>query len=78
MFYWNSYHRNQTWLRKISYFKQPRFSKCFTSQLSSLGSEAGLSEEEKELVCLHGRAAGLTVSGCAHAVTLFAYELSRS
>lgn len=44
-----------------------------TVHLSSLGFEAGLSEEEKELVFLRSRSAGLTVSGCAHAV--FAYEL---
>lgn len=47
----------------------------FTTNLNSLGFEAGLSEVEKELVFLRGRSAGLTVSGCAHAV--FVYELFR-
>ncbi|XP_056624723.1 protein TMED8 isoform X2 [Triplophysa dalaica] len=36
--------------------------------LNSLGFEAGLTEDEKECVCLRSRSAGLTVSGCAHAV----------
>ncbi|XP_043118352.1 NADP-dependent oxidoreductase domain-containing protein 1 [Puntigrus tetrazona] len=44
-----------------------------TANLSSLGFEAGLGEDEKELVFLRGRSAALTVGGCAHAV--FAYEL---
>ncbi|KAI7804770.1 putative NADP-dependent oxidoreductase domain-containing protein 1 [Triplophysa rosa] len=35
--------------------------------LNSLGFEAGLTEDEK-CVCLRSRSAGLTVSGCAHAV----------
>ncbi|KAL1258122.1 hypothetical protein QQF64_011366 [Cirrhinus molitorella] len=45
----------------------------FTVNLTSLGFEAGLSERERELVYLRSRSAGLTVSGCAHAV--LAYEL---
>lgn len=55
--------------------------KCFiemldlTDNLNSLGFEAGLSEDEKELLYLRSRSAGLTVSGCAHAV--FVYELFR-
>ncbi len=44
-----------------------------TVNLTSLGFEAGLSEDEKELVFLRSRSAGLTVGGCAHAV--FAYKL---
>lgn len=47
----------------------------FTTNLKSLGFEAGLSEAEKELLFLRSRSAGLTVSGCAHAV--FVYELFR-
>ncbi|KAK9960061.1 hypothetical protein ABG768_010138 [Culter alburnus] len=46
-----------------------------TDNLNSLGFEAGLSEDEKELLYLRSRSAGLTVSGCAHAV--FVYELFR-
>uniref|UniRef100_A0A8C1I532 NADP-dependent oxidoreductase domain-containing protein 1 n=1 Tax=Cyprinus carpio TaxID=7962 RepID=A0A8C1I532_CYPCA len=46
-----------------------------TVNLSSLGFEAGVSEDEKELVFLRSRSAGLTVGGCAHAV--FAYKLLR-
>ncbi|XP_050989275.1 NADP-dependent oxidoreductase domain-containing protein 1 [Labeo rohita] len=46
-----------------------------TLNLTSLGFEAGLGEGERELVYLRSRSAGLTVSGCAHAV--FAYELFR-
>uniref|UniRef100_A0A671S610 NADP-dependent oxidoreductase domain-containing protein 1 n=2 Tax=Sinocyclocheilus anshuiensis TaxID=1608454 RepID=A0A671S610_9TELE len=46
-----------------------------TVNLTSLGFEAGLREDEKELVFLRSRSAGLTVSGCAHAV--FAYKLLR-
>lgn len=38
--------------------------------LNSLGFESGLTEEEKECVYLRSRSAGLTVSGCAHAVFL--------
>ncbi|XP_072546510.1 NADP-dependent oxidoreductase domain-containing protein 1 isoform X2 [Salminus brasiliensis] len=38
-----------------------------TMNLRSLGFEAGLSEPEKELVCLRSRSAGLTVCGCGHA-----------
>ncbi|KAK7141996.1 hypothetical protein R3I94_011634 [Phoxinus phoxinus] len=47
----------------------------FTTNLNSLGFEAGLSEVEKELLFLRSRSAGLTVSGCAHAV--FVCELFR-
>ncbi|XP_067311168.1 NADP-dependent oxidoreductase domain-containing protein 1-like isoform X1 [Pseudorasbora parva] len=39
-----------------------------TVNLNSLGFEAGLNEDEKELLFLRSRSAGLTVSGCAHAV----------
>ncbi|XP_036448517.1 NADP-dependent oxidoreductase domain-containing protein 1 [Colossoma macropomum] len=41
-----------------------------TINLNSLGFEAGLSEGEKELTFLRSRSAGLTVSGCGHAVFL--------
>lgn len=40
------------------------------ADLSSFSFEAGLSEEEKELIHLRARSAGLTVCGCAHAVFL--------
>ncbi|XP_051724977.1 NADP-dependent oxidoreductase domain-containing protein 1 isoform X2 [Ctenopharyngodon idella] len=40
----------------------------FTNNLNSLGFEAGLSEDEKKALFLRSRSAGLTVSGCAHAV----------
>ncbi|XP_055028115.2 NADP-dependent oxidoreductase domain-containing protein 1 isoform X1 [Misgurnus anguillicaudatus] len=39
-----------------------------TENLKSLGFEAGLTEDEKECLYLRSRSAGLTVSGCAHAV----------
>lgn len=39
-----------------------------TVNLSSLGFESGLSEDEKELLFLRSRSVGLTISGCAHAV----------
>nr|XP_043903085.1 NADP-dependent oxidoreductase domain-containing protein 1 [Solea senegalensis] len=38
-----------------------------TAKLSSLSFESGLSEEEKKLLHLRARAAGLTFCGCAHA-----------
>ncbi|XP_070836211.1 NADP-dependent oxidoreductase domain-containing protein 1 [Chaetodon trifascialis] len=37
---------------------------------SSFSFEAGLTEEEKELIHLRARSAGLTVCGCAHALVL--------
>lgn len=39
-----------------------------TENLKSLGFEAGLTDDEKESLYLRSRSAGLTVSGCAHAV----------
>ncbi|XP_059377074.1 NADP-dependent oxidoreductase domain-containing protein 1 isoform X1 [Carassius carassius] len=44
-----------------------------TVNLTSLGFEAGLSADERDLLSLRSRCAGLTVAGCAHAV--FAYKL---
>ncbi|XP_019909609.1 NADP-dependent oxidoreductase domain-containing protein 1 [Esox lucius] len=42
----------------------------FTENLSSLGFECGLSENEKELLFLRARANDLTVCGCGHAAFL--------
>nr|XP_046268893.1 NADP-dependent oxidoreductase domain-containing protein 1 [Scatophagus argus] len=47
-----------------------------TADLDSFSFEAGLSEDEKKLIYLRARSAGLTFCGCAHA--LFLLKLVRS
>ncbi|XP_071376994.1 NADP-dependent oxidoreductase domain-containing protein 1 [Centroberyx affinis] len=47
-----------------------------TADLTTLAFECGLTEDEKQLLCLRARSAGLTICGCAHAA--FMCKLAQS